>query len=408
VSSRLISPAEAEAAIRQHATRLPAVRMPLAELAGTVLRESITATRDQPPFDRVTMDGIAFAFESWQDGRSSFRIAGTQAAGAAPLTLADPTACIEVMTGAMMPAGCNCVVPVENIEVRDGLAQLRDDAPAPVRNFNVHARGIDSRRGDLLLASGCHLGPPEVAVIASNGQSHALVARTPKIVVISTGDELIEPGQPLRDWQISRSNVYAVLASLRRHGYTALSQDHIADDLATLRTRLRQHLETNDVLILSGGVSMGRFDYVPRVLEELGVRAVFHKVAQRPGKPLWFGVGAGGQTVYALPGNPVSTLVCLTRYVLPGLLAAQGAAPAAVETITLAQSYEVKASLAVFLPVKLAQDLAGQAQLNLGATPHPTQGSGDFTSLIGTLGFVELPPGPRVVTEDVSLPLYRW
>lgn len=377
--------------------------MPLAELAGTVLRESITATRDQPPFDRVTMDGIAFAFESWQDGRSSFRIAGTQAAGAAPLTLSDPTACIEVMTGAMLPAGCNCVVPVENIEVRDGVAQLRDDAPAPVRNINVHARGIDSRRGDLLLASGCQLGPPEVAVVASNGQSHALVARTPNIVVISTGDELIEPGQPLRDWQISRSNVYAVLASLRRHGYTELTEDHIADDLATLRTRLREHLETNDVLILSGGVSMGRFDYVPQVLEELGVRRVFHKVAQRPGKPLWFGVGTGGQTVYALPGNPVSTLVCLTRYVLPGLLAAQGAAPREVETIALTQSYEVKPSLAVFLPVKLAHDVAGQSAL-----PHPTQGSGDFTSLIGTLGFVELPPGPRVVTEDVSLPLYRW
>jgi molybdopterin molybdotransferase len=403
VSSRLISPAEAEAAIRQHATRLPAVRMPLAELAGTVLRESITATRDQPPFDRVTMDGIAFAFESWQNGRSSFRIAGTQAAGAAPLTLGDPNECIEVMTGAMLPIGCNCVVPVENIEVRDGVAQLRDDAPAPVRNFNVHARGIDSRRGDLLLASGCHLGPPEVAVIASNGQSHALVARAPKIVVISTGDELVEPGRSLLDWQISRSNVYAVLASLRRHGHTALSQDHIADDLPTLRTRLREHLATNDVLILSGGVSMGRFDYVPQVLEELGVRVVFHKVAQRPGKPIWFGVGAGGQTVYALPGNPVSTLVCLTRYVLPGLLSAQGAAPAAVETMTLAQSYEVKPSFAVFLPVKLAHDLAGQC-----AAPHPTQGSGDFTSLIGTLGFVELPPGPRVVTEDVSVPLYRW
>ena len=130
---------------------------------------------------------------------------------------------------------------------------------------------------------------------------------------------------------------------------------------------------------------------------------VFHKVAQRPGKPIWFGVGAGAQTVYALPGNPVSTLVCLTRYVLPGLQAAQGAVPAPVETITLAQSYEVKQSLAVFLPVMLTRTIAGQC-----AMPHPTRGSGDFTSLVGTPGFVELPPGPRVVLEDASLPLYRW
>lgn len=403
MSSRLLSPAEAEAAIRQHATQLPAVHLPLAALSGTVLRESITSTRDQPPFDRVTMDGIAFSFESWQSGRNSFRIAGTQAAGAAPLTLPDPADCIEVMTGAMLPIGCDCVVPVENIDVSDGIARLRDDAPAPVRNVNVHARGIDSRRGDLLLPSGCRLGPAEVAVIASNGQTHALVARPPRIVVISTGDELVEPGRPLQDWQISRSNVYAVLTSLRQHGYSALSHDHVPDDLPQLRERLRSHLASNDVMILSGGVSMGRFDYVPQVLQELGVRMVFHKVAQRPGKPLWFGVGSGGQTVYALPGNPVSTLVCLTRYVLPGLHAAQGATAMAVETISLAQSYEVKPPLAVLLPVTLTHVVTAQCAL-----PHPTRGSGDFTSLIGTVGFVELPPGPRVVMEDASLSLYRW
>jgi molybdopterin molybdotransferase len=155
------------------------------------------------------------------------------------------------------------------------------------------------------------------------------------------------------------------------------------------------------VLILSGGVSMGRFDYVPQVLQELGVRMIFHKVAQRPGKPLWFGVGGDGQTVYALPGNPVSTLICLTRYVLPGLQAAQGATAAGVETTSLAQSYEVKPSLTVFLPVTLSQSISL-------AMPHPTRGSGDFTSLVGTVGFVELPPGPRVVREDASLPLYRW
>ncbi|MET0532654.1 MAG: molybdopterin-binding protein, partial [Steroidobacter sp.] len=199
------------------------------------------------------------------------------------------------------------------------------------------------------------------------------------------------------------SNVYAVTASLRQHGYTSLAQDHVPDDLPTLRTRLREHLDSHDVLILSGGVSMGRFDYIPQVLQELGVRVVFHKVSQRPGKPLWFGVGAAGQTVYALPGNPVSTLVCLTRYVLPGLLAAQDAAPTELETITLAQSYENKASLTGFLPVKLVHTIAGQC-----AMPQPTQGSGDFTSLIGTVGFVEVPPGPRVVAEDASLPLYRW
>jgi molybdopterin molybdotransferase len=403
VSSNLPTPAEAEAAIRQYAPLLPAIQLPLTELAGTVLRESITSTRDQPPYDRVTMDGIAFSFDSWEADRSSFRIAGTQAAGAPPLTLSDPGDCIEVMTGAMLPIGCDCVVPVENIEIADGIARLRDDAPAPVRKLNIHGRGIDSRSGDLLLPVGCRLGPAEVAVIASNSQTHALVSRPPRIVVISTGNELVEPGRPLQDWQVARSNVYGVLASLRRHGYSALTHDHIPDDLPTLRERLRNHLASNDVLILSGGVSMGRFDYVPQVLQELGVRQIFHKIAQRPGKPMWFGVGAGGQAVYGLPGNPVSTLVCLTRYVLPGLLAAQGATPTEVETISLAQSYDVRPPMAVFLPVTLTQTIAGQC-----AQPHPTRGSGDFISLIGTVGFVELPPGPRVVREDATLPFYRW
>lgn len=398
----MISPAEAEAAIRAHVPVMPAVSVPLAELAGAMLREPVLSTRDQPPFDRVTMDGIAFAFSAWERGRRAFRVSGTQAAGAAPLTLQSPDDCIEVMTGAMLPVGCDCVIPVEKISLADGVAKLADDAN-PGRNLNVHQRGIDSRRGDRLLPDGTRLGPAEVAVLASNGQTHASVTRSASIVVISTGDELVEPGKPLADWQIYRSNVYAVMAALQRRGYSRLAHDHLPDDVEILRKRLREHLDRHDVLILSGGVSMGRFDYIPQVLTELGVSVVFHKVAQRPGKPMWFGVGGGGRTVYALPGNPVSTLVCLVRYVFPGLQAALGGAPEAVETVPLAGSFEVKPALTLFLPVKLAHAAAGRS-----AQPRPTRGSGDFTSLVGTDGFVELPPGPRVLPEGTPAPFYRW
>src|SRR5262245_46624080 len=264
------------------------------------------------------MDGIAFAVAAYEQGRRAFRIAGTQAAGAPPLALDNSEQCIEVMTGAMLPAGCDCVVPVEQISVADGVAQLAPEA-APQLRSNIHERGTDSRRGEELLQPGMQLGPAEVAVIAANGQTHAAVSRAPRIAVISTGDELVEPGKPLAAWQIHRSNVYAIMAALQRRGFTQLTLDHLPDDPAILRERLGAHLQTHDALILSGGVSMGRFDYIPQVLAELGVRVVFHKVAQRPGKPLWFGVGPTGQTVYALPGNPVSTLVCFGRYVLAGL-----------------------------------------------------------------------------------------
>ena len=389
---RLISPAEAEALIRAHAAPLPATSLPLTELVGSILREPIVAGFDQPPFDRITMDGIAFAFAAYEHGRRSFRIAGTQAAGAPPLALRDDEHCIEVMTGAMLPAGCDCVVPVEKISVADGIAQVTADA-APESRSNIHARGTDTRRGDQLLQPGIRLGPAEVAVLAANGRTHASVTRRPRIVVISTGDELVEPGQPLADWQIHRSNVYAIMAALQRRGFAQPTLDHLPDDPAVLRERLSAHLQSHDVLILSGGVSMGRFDYVPQVLAELNVRVVFHKVAQRPGKPLWFGVGTGGQTVYALPGNPVSTLVCLGRYVFTE----------PPEPIPLAERFEVKPALTLFIPVQVAV-----AQGQRRALLKQTRGSGDFTSLIGTDGFVELPPGPTTVAAGTSVALYSW
>jgi molybdopterin molybdotransferase len=398
----LISPAEAEAQIRAHAALLPATSSPLTRLVGATLREDVVAAFDQPPFDRVTMDGIAFAFAAYQQGRRTFRIAGTQAAGAAPLSLDSGEHCIEVMTGAMLPAGCDCVVPVEKISVADGVAQLASDAAVESR-LNVHARGTDSRRGDALLQSGTRLGPAEVAVLAANGKTHASVTRAPRIAVISTGDELVEPGKPLAEWQIHRSNVYAVMAALQRRGFAQPTLDHVPDDLAILRQRLSTHLQTHDVLILSGGVSMGRFDYIPQVLSELGVRVVFHQVAQRPGKPLWFGVGAAGQTVYALPGNPVSTLVCLARYVFAGLDASLGTMQREAEQIPLAEHFDVKPPLALFMPVQLAV-AAGRRQ----AIPRPTRGSGDFTSLIGADGFVELAPGPATVAAGTPVTLYSW
>jgi molybdopterin molybdotransferase len=398
----MLSPSEAEAAIRASAPRLPDVLVPLDQLAGAVLREPVSASRDQPPFDRVTMDGVAFAYAAYEQGRRAFRVADTQPAGKAPLALSDEAACIEVMTGASLPVGCDCVIPVEKITVRDGFAHIAEDA-APARGLNVHTRGLDVRCGETLLSPGLRLGPAEVAVIASNGLTRVRVARSPSIAVISTGDELVEPGASAAAWQIYRSNAYAVVSALARRGFRDVKHDHLPDDLDVLRTKLCAHLDAHDVLILSGGVSMGRFDYVPQVLSELGLEVVFHKVSQRPGKPMWFGVGAGGKTVYALPGNPVSTLVCLTRYVFAGLDAALGADSAATELATLLEDFEVKPALTVFLPVKLAHEREGS-----GAWLRPTRGSGDFTSLVGTDGFIELPAGPRMIRAGARAPLYRW
>jgi molybdopterin molybdotransferase len=393
------SPADADAAIRAHAPRLPTVCIALRDAAGSVLHQDVVAERDQPPFDRVSMDGIAIDSRSNQ---RTFRINGTQAAGAAPLQLQSSNDCIEAMTGAMLPNGCDCVIPVEKLHIKNGHATL-DDNVVTSAWLNVHRRGLDCHAGRIVLQPGAILSAPELAVVASAGLMHVNVARTPRIVVISTGNELVEPGQPLQDWQIRRSNVYSVLAALRKRGFTRVADDHIADDQNQLRERLKQHLETADVLILSGGVSMGKFDFVPRVLADLGVREIFHKIAQRPGKPMWFGVRDTSAThktaVYALPGNPVSTLVCLARYVMPGLQIAMGA-DAAPTLITLNTEQRALPTLWKLLPVILSN--AGQA------SPQPTQGSGDFTSLIGSNGLVELPPAQQPIAQNTLVPFYSW
>ena len=399
----MLTPAEADRLIGQHLQCLPIESLPLAQCAGAVLRENIYAERDQPPYDRVAMDGIALDSGAVGGGGRSFHIQATQAAGDAPLTLGAAADCIEVMTGAVLPAGCDSVVPVEQLTIADGEAQLAPDARIEPWQ-NVHRRGSDTRQGELLLRAGQRLRAPEIAIAASAGMARVRVASQPMLAVISTGNELIEPGEPVLAHQVRRSNAYAIVSALREHGFQRVADDHIRDDAGELRERLRFHLETHDVLVLSGGVSMGRFDLVPKVLGELGVRTIFHKVAQRPGKPLWFGVANSGAAVFGLPGNPVSTLVCLARYVLPALRGSLGQSPERAQRLALGAPVTVTPALTYFLPVRLEPDDWGRDW----AVPAPTNGSGDFTALAGTDGFIELPPGPNTYAKGFVTRLYRW
>ena len=399
----MLTPAEADALIGQHLQCLPIESLPLTQCAGAVLRENIYAERDQPPFDRVAMDGIALDSRAAVAGRRSFRVQATQAAGDPPLTLAASSGCIEVMTGAVLPLGCDCVVPVEDLTVAEGEAALA--AAARIEPWhNVHRRGSDTRQGTLLVSSGTRLSAPEIAIAAAAGMARIRVSSQPMLAVISTGNELVEPGEPVLAHQVRRSNAYAIVGALREHGFQRVADDHLQDDADELRERLRFHLETHDVLVLSGGVSMGKFDLVPQVLEELGVHAIFHKVAQRPGKPLWFGVAPSGAAVFGLPGNPVSTLVCLTRYVLPALFGSLGQTPPLPERLALGAPAAVTTQLTSFLPVRIEQDDWGRPWV----MPAPTNGSGDFTALAGTDGFVELPPGPNTYKKGFVTRFFRW
>jgi molybdopterin molybdotransferase len=255
-----------------------------------------------------------------------------------------------------------------------------------------------------MLTEGTRLGAPEIAVAASAGLGSVEVSRQPRIMVISTGDELVEPGEPIAEHQIRRSNAYAVVAALRMRGFEHVGNDHIADDRALLRSRLERHLLSNDMLVLSGGVSKGKFDFVPEVLKDLGVREVFYQVAQRPGKPVWFGVGAGGRAVFGLPGNPVSTLVSLVRYVVPALEVAMGTRARPRERLPLARSFEFNRPLTLFMPVSVEPDAQGRPT----AVARAPKGPGDFLALSGTDGFVELPPQAGPFAEGFVADFHRW
>jgi molybdopterin molybdotransferase len=400
----MLTPAEADELIARHAPCMPIESLPVSQCAGAVLRENVYAERDQPPFDRVAMDGIALDSSAVAAGTRRFPIQATQAAGEAPLVLRDSNHCIEIMTGAALPEGCDAVVPVERIEVREHAASLATDLTV-TRGMNIHPRASDLTQGTLILQAGCRLEAPDVAAAAGSGMARLRVSQQPAFMVISTGNELIEPGEPIKAWQLRRSNAYGLVAALRRRGFLRVADDHILDDLEQLQARLKQHLQSYDVLILSGGVSMGKFDLVPAALAACGVREVFHRIAQKPGKPFWFGMAATGTAVFALPGNPVSTLVCLARYVIPAMDRAMGLrGESTSKKIALAAAYTSNPPLTGFLPVTTEIDEWGRPW----ATPVQNNGSGDFAALAGTSGFVEIPPGPNTYPKGFVTRLYQW
>ena len=399
----MLTPVQADEYIRQHVAVLERESTSLANLAGKVLRQEVRAERDQPPFDRVTMDGVALCSRAAIEGRRVFALQGVQGAGARPLGLLDAGNCIEIMTGAVLPAGCDCVIPTEKLVIASGVVNI-SPAVAVTPWLNVHRRGFDGHANDLLISPGVRLGATHIAVIASAGLPFVEVTRNPRIMVISTGDELIEPGNPIEEWQIRSSNGHAIGATLKSAGFADVEHAHLTDEPRSMRQRLQGYLDDHDVLVLSGGVSMGRFDYVPETLIGLGVRQIFHKIAQRPGLPMWFGIRQDGKCAYALPGNPVSTQFCLVRYVLPALRVALGEEMGPQEQIALGEPFEVKPALTYFLPVRLQGERTGAVM----AVPQPTKGSGDFISLLTTNGFVELRPGPRIADRGEVVPLYRW
>jgi molybdopterin molybdotransferase len=317
--------------------------------------------------------------------------------------LDDAAGCFEVTTGAMLPGGCDCVIPIEQVRREGDRFTLAEGyVPAP-RQF-IHAQGSDCREGDPLLAPGVRLRAPEIAVLAANGVAEVEVAQRPTVAIIATGDELADVDGPLAEGQIRRSNDRALAAALRDRGIEDIVLTRVPDDLPATIKHLSGLLATRQVLVLSGGVSVGQRDYVPEALQALGVEKVLHRIAQRPGKPMWFGIGPQGQAVFALPGNPVSALVCAMRYMLPTLEQAMGLTAPASMRVVLAAEAATHPGLTCFVPVRVHHDDAGRAM----AKPVPSRTSGDFSTLPRSDGVVELAPSDRSAPAGTVASFYRW
>ena len=379
----MVSVQQADKIVQAHTGDYGAETVSLEEATGRILAENITADRDLPPFNRATMDGVAISHKSYLQGTRSFRIKGVQAAGDPPVEISRPDECIEIMTGCALPESTDTVIPYEDILIQEQQAILQSAVQV---NQNVHAKGKDKKRADLLVPSGTRINPAVIAVAASVGKSLLAVKKQPRTLIISTGNELIEVEGTPSPYQIRRSNNYMIRSVLEEYKLFA-DMIHLPDDQEVIQQQVGTALNAYDVVLLSGGVSMGRFDFVPQALKTLEVKELFHKVEQRPGKPFWFGLQEQTNTlVFGFPGNPVSTFLCLHRYFLPWLKRSLGIPPLPLYA-ALDGDIRFAPPLQYFIQVKWQINEKGQSV----AKPEEGNGSGDFSNLLGAHAFMELP-----------------
>ena len=317
---KLIEYPEAERLVFESTPRLPAEETPLGGALGLVLARDLTATTDSPPFENSAVDGYALRSEDAEAGRV-FGVVDEAPAGRPAKRRVGEGEAIKIFTGGVIPAGADAVVMVENTS---GWGKEFELKKVPSAGNNIRAAGEDTRRGDVILSAGTEIGAPEIALAATQGYGTLSVYRRPRVVVLSTGTELVEPGtRDLAPGEIFDSNSYAIVAAAREAGAEARRLYAASDEADTLRAAIEDALETADVVATSGGVSVGEKDLVKSTMLELGVEQVFWGVKFKPGKPLFYG-RRGETRLFGLPGNPVSAAVCFDLFVRPALMGMMG------------------------------------------------------------------------------------
>jgi len=366
---------------------------------GRVLAEDLFADRDLPPFNRATVDGIAIDFKGYEKGTRSFEIRATQSAGDLPGAISANYECIEIMTGAALDNSVDTVIRYEDLETEGGTATLKDIVVK--QGQNIHRRAKDKKQGEVVAKAGTLITPALLGLAASIGKQNILVKKLPRVVIISTGNEMVSVETVPTPYQLRRSNGITIQSDLRRYGIKA-DMLHLNDDYDTIKKELGHCLQEYDILLMSGGVSMGKFDYIPQALEELEVKKLFHKVKQRPGKPFWFGSHDNTALIFAFPGNPVSVFMCLHRYFMPWLEKSFGITHLP-ECAILQSAISFTPPLQYFAQVKLSNQ-----QGQILAEPLETNGSGDFSNLIYADAFIELPLDKQEFKKGEVYKVWRY
>jgi molybdopterin molybdotransferase len=393
---------EARRLVLEHVSPLPSESVELRAALGRVLAEDVVSPEDVPTFDSSAMDGFAVRAAETRGARRdspvTLRIVDESRAGHPARSGLGAGQAIAISTGAVIPIGADAVVRVEETSRGDGLVEVLCEVEA---RHDIRYAGEDIRAGDTVLERSVRLGPAELGVLASSARSTVACHRRPNVWILTTGDELIEPDQPIRPGAVRNSNAYSIPALAVRAGAEVTGITAVPDDPDVTRSAIAQAL-ASDVTLICGGVSVGAHDHVKQALADLGVEEVFWRVALKPGKPTWFGRHQGG-LVFGLPGNPVSAMVTFTLLVRPALMALSGGQPERRRTTArLDRDYEKSPGRAhaVRCRLELRED-------GWHAQPAERHGSHILTSMLGAdaLAIIPTASGDMGAGERVEIEL---
>lgn len=394
----MISVQEAQQLIISSTQVLSAETVQLENAFGRILAEDILADRDYPPFNRAAMDGYAFRLSDYQQETTNheLKITGELYAGHVFDGVLKNGECLKIMTGAATPSDLDCIIQVELAVVNGNKVSFPNTNHKPWQN--IARKGEDCKESDIILKKNTFLSPTEIATIAVLGKKEIQVYKLPKVAIISTGDELVAVGEQVNAFQIRDSNAFALLAFFQSWHIPVARREIVQDDTEALSKLVSEVLDF-DIIVLSGGVSMGAADYVPKILAENGVRNIFHKIKLKPGKPLWFGQTPNGGAVFGLPGNPLSAQVCFKLFIETHLRAAFGLNQPDIQQFPISTDRKKKVKLDEYFPVKLSDGKLFPIQFN---------GSGDVTSTVGSTGIALHSIDKGDLTEESLIDYLSW